>query len=147
MVCMMKIVGTKAYLVQFACGMNQIKRWMLGQGRAQPTAIAAGIARIGNAAMTQKTRFDVQIACNRTRTAGAPSPAAIQRAVEGPGLVQECRQSGGSVALAHGINASIAHRWLSTCPLRYTRPNARSTCAKEGAVYTLVPPMAVPRSP
>lgn len=123
---------------------------MLGQGQAQTTAIAAGIARIGNAAMTQKTCFDVQIACNRTRTGGAPSPAAIQHAVEGPGLVQECRQSGASVtgvALAHGINTSIAHRWLSTCPLRYTRPNARSTCAKEGAVYTLVPPMAVPRSP
>lgn len=32
MVCMMKIVDTKAYLVQFACGMNQIKTLDVGSG-------------------------------------------------------------------------------------------------------------------
>jgi hypothetical protein len=36
-------------------------RWIFGQGKAQTTAIPGGIARICNAALTEKTRFEVPV--------------------------------------------------------------------------------------
>jgi hypothetical protein len=43
----------------FHAGWDKSKRWIWRQGKAQTTAIPAGIARICNAALAPKTRFDV----------------------------------------------------------------------------------------